>query len=275
MSDEPMMHKHPHCDSLVLHGPGKCQFCDRFPERQEKRLAAGINFTGENLPERKPCPSTEKRTEEQVSAWSGNRPEGYKEGEGPNEALKSELAALAASMNLKTPAEVPPTDAAKKVLPSTRQSWHQYFMSIAHAVATRATCDRKHVGCVLVVDKRIISTGYNGSIPGAPHCDDAGHDLVTSVIRMDGETPVTGANCVRTVHAEVNAITQAARHGAATKGADVYVNTYPCWQCFKTLALAGVARIFYDDEYRNDKRVIEAATAAKIAIVGPQDWHQY
>ena len=126
-------------------------------------------------------------------------------------------------------------------------------MNFAHAAALRATCDRKHVGCVLVVERRIIATGYNGSIPGAEHCDDVGHDMV------DG-------HCVRTTHAEVNAIAQAARFGAATAGADAYVNTYPCWPCFKVLAGAGIARVIYDDSYREDERVRDGALVAGIEV---------
>lgn len=153
---------------------------------------------------------------------------------------------------------------------SARKNWHSYFIGIAHEVATRATCDRKHVGCVLVLDKRIIATGYNGSIPGADHCDVVGHDLVESVGR-DGKL---APNCVRTVHAEVNAIAQAARAGIATRGAIAYTNTFPCWPCFKVLASAGIALVIYDDTYRPDARVLEAAAKANILLLGPDKWKQ-
>ncbi len=126
-------------------------------------------------------------------------------------------------------------------------------MGIAHATAMRGTCDRKRVGCVLVVENRIVSSGYNGSVPGAEHCDDVGHDM------LDG-------HCVRTTHAEVNAVAQAARFGVATRGATLYTNTYPCWPCFKVLAGAGVSRIFYDDAYRIDPRVEDAAITAGISL---------
>lgn len=132
-------------------------------------------------------------------------------------------------------------------------------MAIAHVVATRATCDRKHVGCVLVLDGRIIATGYNGSIPGQPHCDDVGHDM------LEG-------HCVRTTHAEVNAVAQAARSGAKTVGTTAYVNTFPCWPCFKVLVSAGVKRLVFDDAYREDPRVRDAAESAEILIVGPGVW---
>lgn len=146
---------------------------------------------------------------------------------------------------------------------SPRKSWHEYFMAIAHEVATRATCDRKHVGCVLVMDKRVVATGYNGSIPGQAHCDDAGHDM------EDG-------HCVRTVHAEANAIAQAARFGVKLEGATAYVNTFPCWQCYKLLALAGIAEIVFDDNYRNDDRVLDTSVSGgpsllSFEILKPRD----
>lgn len=134
-----------------------------------------------------------------------------------------------------------------------RLPWPDYFMNFAHAAAARSTCDRKHVGCVLVLERRIIATGYNGSVPGAEHCDDVGHDMVNG-------------HCVRTTHAEVNAVAQAARSGAATKGAEAYVNTFPCWACFKVLAAAGIASIVYDDLYRVDARVQDAALLAGMTV---------
>ena len=89
---------------------------------------------------------------------------------------------------------------------SIRVDWHTYFMNIARQAATRATCERKHVGAVIVRDKTILSTGYNGSIRGMPHCDDIGH-------------MIENTHCVATVHAEANAIIQAARHGTRIDGA--------------------------------------------------------
>ena len=97
-----------------------------------------------------------------------------------------------------------------------RASWDDYFMNIAREVATRATCDRKHVGAVIARDKSILATGYNGSIRGLAHCDDEGH------LMEDG-------HCVRTVHAEANAIVQAARNGMRIDAATIYVTASPCW----------------------------------------------
>ena len=108
-----------------------------------------------------------------------------------------------------------------------RKNWHDYFMDIAKLVATRSTCDRKHVGAVIVRDRVILTTGYNGSIAGAPHCDDVGH------LMIDG-------HCTRTVHAEMNAIAQAAKNGITIDGADLYVTARPCWNCFRVIANAGI-----------------------------------
>lgn len=127
-----------------------------------------------------------------------------------------------------------------------RQSWDEYFLGIARVVATRATCDRKHVGAVIVRDRYIVATGYNGSAKGAPHCDDAGHDM-------------QGGSCVRTVHAEINAISQAARHGARLEGCTIYVTCTPCSKCLKVLANAGIVRIVYAETYRNEAASEEAA----------------
>jgi dCMP deaminase len=133
-----------------------------------------------------------------------------------------------------------------------RVDWHQYFMNIAGEVATRSTCDRKHVGAVIVRDKTILSTGYNGSVRGLPHCDDAGHMM------EDG-------HCVATIHAESNAIIQAARNGVRLEGADIYVTASPCWNCFKMVVNAGVKNIYYGEFYR-DERIFKAAQELKIHI---------
>jgi dCMP deaminase len=143
--------------------------------------------------------------------------------------------------------------------PNIRPSWDQYFMFIATAVATRATCDRKHVGAVVVLDRRIIATGYNGSIRGTPHCDDVGHDLVQDPERG-------GPSCVRTVHAETNAIAQAAFHGVAVGGSTIYTTASPCWPCFKLIANAGIVRVVFNELYR-DKRIKEYAAEAGIELV--------
>ena len=126
-----------------------------------------------------------------------------------------------------------------------RDSWDIYFMKIARQIATRGTCHRKHVGCVIVRDRTILATGYNGSIRGMPHCDEVGHMM-------------EGGHCTRTVHAEANAIAQAARNGVSLKGGETYVTASPCWNCFKLMANSGIEKIVYGEFYRDD-RIFDSA----------------
>lgn len=134
-----------------------------------------------------------------------------------------------------------------------RASWDEYFMNIAKEVATRSTCDRKFVGSVIVRDRSILATGYNGSIRGLGHCDDEGH------LMEDG-------HCVRTVHAEANAIVQAARNGVRIDGADIYVTASPCWGCFRLIANAGIVRIVFGEFYR-DEKIFEFSQKLGIKLV--------
>lgn len=126
-------------------------------------------------------------------------------------------------------------------------------MRIAVEVSSRATCDRKHVGAVIVRDKSILATGYNGSIRGLSHCDEDGHMM------EDG-------HCVRTIHAEANAIIQAARNGVRIEGATVYVTASPCWGCFKMIANAGISRIVFGELYR-DTRIFGFSEKLGITLV--------
>lgn len=135
----------------------------------------------------------------------------------------------------------------------TRASWDEYFMNIAREVATRSTCDRKFVGAVIVRDRSILATGYNGSIRGLPHCDDVGH------LMEEG-------HCVRTVHAEANAIAQAASNGTRIDGAGIYVTASPCWGCFRLIANAGIKRIVFGELYR-DQKIFTNAQDAGIELV--------
>jgi len=134
-----------------------------------------------------------------------------------------------------------------------RVSWDEYFMNIATEVASRSTCDRKHVGAVIVRDRTILSTGYNGSVRGLPHCDEEGHMM------EDG-------HCVRTIHAEANAIIQAAKNGTAIEEAGIYVTASPCWICFKMIANAGIQRIVFGEFYR-DPKIFDVSKALGIELV--------
>jgi len=120
-----------------------------------------------------------------------------------------------------------------------RIPWDQYFMLQALVISTRSTCNRLSVGATIVRDKRIIAAGYNGSVSGDDHCLDAGCYLV------DG-------HCVRTIHAEMNAVLQCAKFGEATDGAEIYVTDFPCLQCTKMLLQAGIRKITYMRNYHND-----------------------
>ena len=133
-----------------------------------------------------------------------------------------------------------------------RVSWEEYFMNIAKQVASRSTCDRKHVGAVIVRDKTILSTGYNGSIRGMPHCDEVGH-------------MIENGHCVATIHAEANAILQAAKNGVRIEGAELYITASPCWTCFKMVANAGIKTIYYGEFYR-DERIFDVAKKLGIEL---------
>ena len=134
-----------------------------------------------------------------------------------------------------------------------RVPWDQYFMNIAQVVASRSTCPRKFVGAVIVRDRTILSTGYNGSIRGMPHCDEVGHAM------EDG-------HCVATIHAEANSVLQAARNGVRIDGADLYTTASPCWPCFKLVANAGIRRIVYGEFYR-DERIFDVARRLGISLL--------
>lgn len=124
-----------------------------------------------------------------------------------------------------------------------RESWDKYFMRMATAVATRSTCDRAHVGCVLVKDKHILTTGHNGSLPGAPHCDEVGHYMVDS-------------HCKRTNHAELNAVIDAASRGISISGAEAFITHSPCLDCWKILTTAKIHRIVFKKQYTDARKFL-------------------
>jgi dCMP deaminase len=135
-----------------------------------------------------------------------------------------------------------------------RPTWDEYFLNIALEVAKRSTCDRANVGAVLVREKRILTTGFNGSPSGLPHCDHEGHLLV------DG-------HCVRTIHAETNAIIQAALHGVSTKESTCYVTHFPCINCTKILINSGIIRVVYLNDYRIDEFALSFFNDAGVELV--------
>lgn len=136
-----------------------------------------------------------------------------------------------------------------------RATWDSYFMQIAKQVATRATCDRKHVGAVIVTDRYILSTGYNGSGEGEPHCDDVDHLMVDN-------------HCIRTIHAEHNAIRQAQKRKLheELKGAAIYTTASPCWNCIHRVKEVGIRRVVFGEFYR-DPRIHDYCKEHHIELV--------
>ncbi len=126
-------------------------------------------------------------------------------------------------------------------------------MNLASQAATRSTCPRKSVGAVIVRDKTVLSTGYNGSIRGAPHCTEAG-------CLMEND------HCIRTVHAEANALIQAARHGIRLEEAQIYVTASPCFNCFKLITNAGIRTVYFGEFYR-DEKVLQFAEELGIQMI--------
>ena len=145
-----------------------------------------------------------------------------------------------------------------KLKSDKRPSWDEYFLKISELVGSRSTCDRAHVGAVITKNKIILSTGYNGAPRGLPHCDDVGHEIVAG-------------HCIRTIHAEANAIAQAARNGASIEGAMIYLTVSPCYDCFKIMVNAGIKEViygnFYMSRYEASKAVLTLAKKAGIKLV--------
>lgn len=145
----------------------------------------------------------------------------------------------------------------KKIKKHQRPSWDEYFLEIAKVVAKRSTCDRANVGAVIAKNKVILSTGYNGAPRGLPHCDDVGHEIV------DG-------HCIRTIHAEANAVAQAARNGTAVEGATIYLTVSPCYDCFKMIINAGIKDVMYKEFYMSryglSKAVLGLSKKAGVKI---------
>ena len=127
-----------------------------------------------------------------------------------------------------------------------RPSWDDYFLELADAASKRATCSRGRSGCVIVRDNQVLATGYVGSPAGLPHCDDAGH-LMKKVIQENGEI---SEHCVRTVHAEQNAICQAAKRGVSIEGATVYQRMTPCRTCAMLWINCGIKKVFCERKYQ-------------------------
>ncbi len=143
-----------------------------------------------------------------------------------------------------------------------RPSWDEYFMEVADAVAKRSTCDRGRTGCVIVRDRQILVTGYPGSPKGFAHCDEAGH-LMKQVVHGDGRTT---SHCVRTIHAEQNAICQAAKLGVSLNGGTVYVTMTPCRTCAMLLISCGIASVICKTRYHAGEESEQMLHEAGISL---------
>ena len=143
-----------------------------------------------------------------------------------------------------------------------RPSWDEYFIGMSRYVGSRATCDRGRSGCVLVNDKRILVTGYVGSPIGLPHCDEVGHKMHT----VKNEDGTTSEHCIRTAHAEQNAMNNAARAGVALLGATLYSKMTPCYKCAQSIVNVGIVRVVCEYDYHASTYTKEIFKQAKVKL---------
>jgi len=144
----------------------------------------------------------------------------------------------------------------------TRLSWDDYFLEITDTVGKRGTCDRGKAGAIIVVYKRIVATGYVGAPSGLPHCDEAGH-LMRDVIDENGNK---SSHCIRTLHAEENAMLQAAKHGVKLEGGTVYCKMTPCFNCAKKIVQVGIKRVVARRRYHADVLSIQLFQEAGVQL---------
>jgi dCMP deaminase len=144
----------------------------------------------------------------------------------------------------------------------SRPNWDRYFLDLCEAVSKRATCDRGRCGAVIVKDKRIMTTGYVGAPMGLPHCDEAGHDMR----KVIDENDKISQHCVRTLHAEQNAIIQAARFGISLEGATLYCKMTPCRTCAMMIINAGIKRVVCEKRYHADEDTIGMFQQANVEL---------
>jgi dCMP deaminase len=141
-----------------------------------------------------------------------------------------------------------------------RPNWDEYFIGIMESVSKRATCDRGKSGCVIAKDKRILATGYVGSPAGCKHCDEVGHEI-NEVNNDDG---TISKHCIRTAHAEQNAIATAARFGIALEGSTLYCNMTPCYICAKIIINSGISRVVAKNDYHKGNRSKEIFKESEV-----------
>lgn len=158
--------------------------------------------------------------------------------------------------------------AVKKIEKYKRPSWDEYFLQLAEMIGSRGTCDRGRAGAILVKDKRILTTGYVGSPIGVAHCDEVGHEMHT----VTGEEGTISRHCIRTAHAELNAITNAARVGVTVESATLYCKFLPCYTCAKAIINAGIKRVVSLRDYHASKqsKIIFKKAGVKLEIVNKE-----
>ena len=144
----------------------------------------------------------------------------------------------------------------------SRPTWDEYFMEVVHAIAKRATCSRGRSGCVIAKDHQILVTGYVGSPVGLPHCDDVGH-LLKKQVNFDDSI---SEHCVRTVHAEQNAICQAAKRGIPIDGGTIYCTMTPCRTCTMLIINCGIKRVYCERKYQLAQESEEMLKQAGISL---------
>lgn len=144
-----------------------------------------------------------------------------------------------------------------------RPSWDQYFLEISEMIGRRGSCDRGRCGCVIAKNNRLVAAGYVGSPIGLPHCDEVGHEMHT-VIHDDGRQTT---HCIRTTHAEQNAICEAARMGIPLDGSTLYCKMAPCYTCAKMIINCGIKRVVCSRGYQDSKRTIEIFKEANIEFL--------
>jgi dCMP deaminase len=151
--------------------------------------------------------------------------------------------------------------------PYIRPSWDEYFLEITNTVSKRATCNRGRSGCLIAKDRQILVTGYVGSPPGLPHCDDAGHQMKKVIHEDDSITQ----HCVRTIHAEQNAICQAAKTGVSVRGATLYCRMTPCRTCAMLVISCGITRVVCEKKYHAGAESEKMFSEAGVELVFMND----
>lgn len=158
-----------------------------------------------------------------------------------------------------------------------RQTWQEYFIEILHSAQKRATCDRGRAAALLVKHNHILSTGYVGSPAGVPHCDEVGHEFIDSYEKnRDGKIELR-QHCIRTVHAEQNAISQAAKFGISVEGATLYTTMFPCYTCAKMLVNVGIEKVVAEYDYQSSEQSkgLFELVGIEYAILEPSESVQY